>query len=179
MYSLITGWCMRLPSEDKAKEKKEALSHGDDIVYMCRHAWDKRITHSELSLYIYLYLYNFNYQLLCNINKQLWASLVAQWLRVRLPMQGTRVRALVWEDPTCRGATGPMGHNYWACASGACALQQERPRRWEARAPRWRVAPTCRNWRKPSHRTEDPTHPKINNFFLKSSFIPFWQYKYS
>ena len=35
------------------------------------------------------------------------ASLVAQWLRIRLPMQGTRVRALVWEDPTCRGATGP------------------------------------------------------------------------
>ena len=28
------------------------------------------------------------------------ASLVAQWLRVCLPMQGTRVRALVWEDPT-------------------------------------------------------------------------------
>ena len=33
------------------------------------------------------------------------ASLVAQWLRIRLPMQGTRVRALVQEDPTCRGAT--------------------------------------------------------------------------
>ena len=29
-----------------------------------------------------------------------WASLVAQWLRICLPMQGTRVRALVWEDPT-------------------------------------------------------------------------------
>ena len=28
-------------------------------------------------------------------------SLVAQWLRIRLPMQGTSVRALVWEDPTC------------------------------------------------------------------------------
>ncbi|KAJ8790493.1 hypothetical protein J1605_004466 [Eschrichtius robustus] len=27
------------------------------------------------------------------------ASLVAQWLRICLPMQGTRVRALVWEDP--------------------------------------------------------------------------------
>ena len=40
------------------------------------------------------------------------ASLVAQWLRVRLPMQGTWVRALVWEDPTCRGATGPVSHNY-------------------------------------------------------------------
>ena len=73
------------------------------------------------------------------------ASLVAQWLRIRLPMQRTRVRALVWEDPTCRGATGPVSHNYWACASGACALQQERPRQWEARAPRWRVAPARRN----------------------------------
>ena len=44
------------------------------------------------------------------------ASVVVQWLRIRLPMQGTRVRALVWEDPTCRGATKPMRHNYWACA---------------------------------------------------------------
>ena len=35
------------------------------------------------------------------------ASLVAQWLRVCLPMQGTRVRALVWEDPTCRERLGP------------------------------------------------------------------------
>ena len=40
------------------------------------------------------------------------ASLVAQWLRIRLPMQGTRVRALVWEDPTCHGATRPVRHNY-------------------------------------------------------------------
>ena len=73
------------------------------------------------------------------------ASLVAQWLRICLPMQGTRVRALVWEDPTCRGATKPVSHNYWVCASGACAPQQERPRQWEAHAPRWRVAPACRN----------------------------------
>ena len=40
------------------------------------------------------------------------ASLVAQWLGICLPMQGTRVRALVWEDPTCRGATRPVSHNY-------------------------------------------------------------------
>ena len=40
------------------------------------------------------------------------ASLVAQWLRIRLPMQGTRVQALVREDPTCRGATKPVRHNY-------------------------------------------------------------------
>ena len=40
-----------------------------------------------------------------------WASLVAQWLRICLLMQGTRVRALVWEDPTCHGAAGPVSHN--------------------------------------------------------------------
>ena len=39
------------------------------------------------------------------------ASLVVQWLRICLPMQGTWVRALVWEDPTCCGATGPVSHN--------------------------------------------------------------------
>ena len=46
-----------------------------------------------------------------NLKYNTWASLVAQWLRIRLPMQGTRVRALVWEDPTCRGATKPVSHN--------------------------------------------------------------------
>ena len=44
--------------------------------------------------------------------RNLGASLVAQWLRICLPMQGTRVRALVWEDPTCCGATKPVSHNY-------------------------------------------------------------------
>ena len=43
--------------------------------------------------------------------QKMGASLVAQWLGVRLPMQGTRGRALVWEDPTCRGATGPVSHD--------------------------------------------------------------------
>ena len=43
-------------------------------------------------------------------NLPTWASLVVQWLRVCLPMQGTRVRALVWEDPTCRRATRPVSH---------------------------------------------------------------------
>ena len=31
-------------------------------------------------------------------------------------MQGTWVPAMVREDPTCRGATKPVRHNYWACA---------------------------------------------------------------
>ena len=39
-------------------------------------------------------------------------SLVAQWLRICLPMQGTQVRSLVQEDPTCHGATKPASHSY-------------------------------------------------------------------
>ena len=62
-------------------------------------------------------------------------------------MQGTRVQALVREDPTCHGATKPVHHNYWACAlepvshnywahaPRARAPQQEKPPQWGARAP--------------------------------------------
>ena len=38
-------------------------------------------------------------------NKTTKTSLVVQWLKILLPMQGTRVWSLVWEDPTCHGAT--------------------------------------------------------------------------
>ena len=55
------------------------------------------------------------------------ASRVVEWLRVHLPMQGTRVRAPVREDPTCHGAARPVRHGHWACTSGACAPQRERP----------------------------------------------------
>ena len=41
---------------------------------------------------------------------------MTQWLRICLPVQGTWVRARVREDPTCRRATKPVCHNYWACA---------------------------------------------------------------
>ena len=104
-------------------------------------------------------------------------------------MQGTRVQALVWEDPTCCRTTRPVSHNYWACAlepashdcwglhatttearvPRACAPQQEEPPQWEARTPQWRVGPSHRNWRKPACSNEDPTQPKINKFILKIS----------
>ena len=48
-------------------------------------------------------------------NKLGWgASLVAQWLRICLPMQETRVWSLVREDPMCCWTTKSMCHNYWA-----------------------------------------------------------------
>ena len=63
-------------------------------------------------------------------NLECGTSLVAQWMGVHLPVQGTQVWSLVWEDPTCWGATKPTHHNYRACTleSGsqsywACVLQ--------------------------------------------------------
>ena len=48
-------------------------------------------------------------------NKKGWGrgtSLVVQWLRVYLPLQGTQVQSLVREDPPCHGSTKPMSYNY-------------------------------------------------------------------
>ena len=93
------------------------------------------------------------------------ASLVVQWLRIRLLKQWALVRALVREDPTCHRATKPVCHSYWACALQPvsnnywarepqllkpmrlepCALQQEKPPQWEARARQRRVAPAHRD----------------------------------
>ena len=39
-------------------------------------------------------------------------SLVVRWVRTHLPMQGTWVCSLVWDDPTCSRATKPV-HNCW------------------------------------------------------------------
>ena len=41
-----------------------------------------------------------------------WACLVVQWLRICLPMQGTWVWFLLWENPTCHRATKPMLCNH-------------------------------------------------------------------
>ena len=50
------------------------------------------------------------------MDETLGVSLVAQWWRIRLPMQETWVWYLICEDPTCSGDTNPMCHNYWPWA---------------------------------------------------------------
>ena len=40
------------------------------------------------------------------------ASLVVQWIRIRLPMQERQVRSLVQKAPTCHRVTEPMHCNY-------------------------------------------------------------------
>ena len=41
------------------------------------------------------------------------ASLVALWIRIRLPVQSAQVRSPVQENAPCLGATKPEHHNYW------------------------------------------------------------------
>ena len=86
--------------------------------------------------------------------RKVGASLVAQWLRILLPMQGTRVQALVWEDPTCRGATKPVHHNYWPCAL------EPMSHNYEARMPQL-LKPACLEpvlCNKRSQRNGKPAH---------------------
>ena len=104
-------------------------------------------------------------------------SLVAQWLSIRLSMQGTQVRALVREDPTCRGATKPVCHNYWACAVEpmshnywACVLQLLKPTCLEPMLCNKRSSHTATKSSPCSPQlekacaqsNEDPMQPKIN-----------------
>ena len=97
------------------------------------------------------------------------ASLVAQWWRIRLPMQEMQVQSLVREDPTCCRATEPLSHKHRARAlqalkpecPRACALQQEKPQQWEARAPRPESRPLSLQLEKSLHSNEDPAQSKI------------------
>ena len=97
------------------------------------------------------------FQKFLHVIKNSGASLVVQWLIIRLPMQGTQVRALVLEDPTCCRATKPVHHNYWACALEpasynywACVPQLLKPAHLE---------PVLRNKR--SHHNEKPMHRRV------------------
>ena len=64
-------------------------------------------------------------------------SLLAQWLRICLPMQGIWVRSLVWENPTCQGATKQLSLcttiSELACLEPV--LCNKRPSQWEACPP--------------------------------------------
>ena len=82
------------------------------------------------------------------VKNHMRASLMVQWLRIRLPMQGTRVQALVQKDPTCRGATKHVLQLLSLC-SRALEPQLLKPMHLE---------PALRNQR--GHCSEKPTHCK-------------------
>ena len=54
-------------------------------------------------------------------------SLVVEWIRIHLSLQGTQVRSLILENPTCCGATKPVGHNYRVCPQEPASRQLLKP----------------------------------------------------
>ena len=66
---------------------------------------------------------------------------MTKWIRIHLPLQGTQVCFLVWEDSKCCEATKPVSCNYWA---QACVLQILKPMRPRASTLQL-LRPTCCN----------------------------------
>ena len=74
---------------------------------------------------------------------------MVRWLRVCLPMQGTWVRCLVWEDLTCLGATKPVSHPFRAhMPQSPCRTTRE--------------STTVTTTRESPHRTTETNHGQIN-----------------
>lgn len=53
---------------------------------------------------------------------EFWASPVAQWFRIHLPVQGTQARSLLQEDPTAAEQ-----HQLLSTGSRVCASRHETP----------------------------------------------------
>ena len=92
---------------------------------------------------------------------RLGTSVVAQWLRIRPPMNGTLLWPLVWDSTCLRAAVCALRLLKPLCPR-PCALQQERPLQWEARAPRPERSSHSPQPEKAVRSSEDPVQPKIN-----------------
>ena len=123
------------------------------------------------------------------------ASLVGQYWRLHLPVQGTRVRSLVQEDPTCHGAAEPIHHNCWACAlvPGAATTEpvcrnywnpcvrephapQEKPPQWEASTLQLESSLLTIPREKPVQQLRPKDSQKSINFFLLFLMQIVWNY---
>ena len=87
-------------------------------------------------------------------------SLGVQWFRICLPVQGTRVRSLVREDSTGRGATN-------LSTTPAEVQEPQSPCSvTKSLGTEMRAQPTSPNYRKDCS-SKDPAQPKINKQNLK------------
>ena len=109
-------------------------------------------------------------------NLDFWASLVAQWIGISLPMQEKWVPSLIWGDPICCGAARPECRGYWACAlcaqklqllklphPRACAPQQGKLPRWKACPAQLESSPALCNQRKTCAATETQHTQRLIN----------------
>ena len=121
-----------------------------------------------------------------------WTSLMVQWIRVCLPMQGTGVQSPVQENSTCCWAISPCTTTtepaLWSqelqlLTSGcpiACA-PQEKPRQRQAQAQQLESDPCFPQLEKSMHSNDDSVQPKKkknkNWAFLKAEAKSSWKQK--
>ena len=97
-------------------------------------------------------------------NPQTGTSLVAQWIRICLPAQGTWVCSLIWEDPTCSATTEahllqPMKP---VCSRSCCSVTRQAT---AMRGPctMAKSSPCSQQLEKARTQQWRPSAPKINN----------------
>ena len=76
------------------------------------------------SLLMYKFLFLFFFLIMTR-----WTSLVAQWLKIHLPIERAQVPSLVWEDAIeqlspCITTSGPTLWSPWAATPDPCSLSQ-------------------------------------------------------
>ena len=94
-------------------------------------------------------------------NSEERTSLVVQWLRMHLPMQGKWVQSLVPEDAICYTATKPESHNYWS----PHMLWSPRSAAREAHIPQLESRPCLPQLEKACMQQWKPSAARNNKFF--------------
>ena len=95
---------------------------------------------------------------------EIWTFLVAQSLRILLPVQGPRVPFPLRKGSTCQGAMKPMGNNYWTCTLEPMLCNKKShcsPQLEKARAQQWSLG-TAKNKHTHTHTKEVRASPFTN-----------------
>ena len=95
-------------------------------------------------------------------------SLVVQWIRICLPVQGAWICSLVQE---ASHASEQLNHGPPLLSLSTLELtlhQQGKPLQWETQAQQRRAGPACHNYKTPVKSNKHLGQPKINIYFLNS-----------
>ena len=126
-----------------------------------------------------------HFNLYLKLKKQTFGVfLVIQWLRTCLPMQGTRIASLVWEDPTyCEKQS--VSHNYWTHrrqllrpALIESVLRNKRSHCNE-NALQLESCPHSPQLEETCARGKDPVQPKINHYVGAKVIMAFTLLKFA
>ena len=91
---------------------------------------------------------------------------------IRLPIQGTRVQSLVWEDPTCGGAAKPIRHNSWSLHTKSLCSAAREATAVRSLGTAMKSSPTHHDWRKACTAAKTPCS-QINKYIILKDQLSF------